>query len=76
MIRPEAGSRPVTFSTKGAMRSSVRVTVAEMVQLASGMSSQNFSGRPKALSRSAMVFQRLQAPPRSVITGAGVWLSP
>ena len=51
-IFPSRGSRPVIFWMYGTILSSVRVTVAvavaEIVQLASGMFSQNFSGRPNA----------------------------
>ena len=74
-IFPSRGSRPVIFWMHGTILSSVRVTVAvavaEIVQLASGMFSQNFSGRPNAGSWAARSFHSDQAPPRSVTMGAG-----
>lgn len=70
-IFPSRGSRPVIFWMHGTILSSVRVTVAEIVQLASGMFSQNFSGRPNAGSWAARFFHSDQAPPRSVTMGAG-----
>ncbi|MBB2958412.1 hypothetical protein FHX72_002558 [Pseudoclavibacter helvolus] len=70
-IFPSRGSRPVIFWMYGTILSSVRVTVAEIVQLASGMFSQNFSGRPNAGSWAARFFHSDQAPPRSVTMGAG-----
>lgn len=76
-IFPSRGSRPVIFWMYGTILSSVRVTVAvavavaEIVQLASGMFSQNFSGRPNAGSWAARSFHSDQAPPRSVTMGAG-----
>lgn len=74
-IFPSRGSRPVIFWMYGTILSSVRVTVAvavaEIVQLASGMFSQNFSGRPNVGSWAARFFHSDQAPPRSVTMGAG-----
>ena len=76
-IFPSRGSRPVIFWMYGTILSSVRVTVAvavavaEIVQLASGMFSQNFSGRPNAGSWAARFFHSDQTPPRSVTMGAG-----
>ena len=74
-IFPSRGARPVIFWMYGTILSSVRVTVAvavaEIVQLASGMFSQNFSGRPNAGSWAARFFHSDQAPPRSVTMGAG-----
>ena len=78
-IFPSRASRPVIFWMYGTILSSVRVTVAvavavavaEIVQLASGMFSQNFSGRPNAGSWAARFFHSDQAPPRSVTMGAG-----
>ncbi len=73
---PAYGSLLLIFSIYGATRSSNVVRVAETNQLSSGRLSQNFSGRPNSSPWAAIFFHRDQLPPKSLLIGAGVLLSP